>query len=582
MLRKIRILLASVCFTLVTLLFLDFTGTIHLWFSWLAKIQFLPALLALNVGVVIGLIALTLLFGRIYCSVICPLGVLQDFFIWLGGRKNRNRFQFKPANSILRCSALGVFVLLMAAGLGSIAALIAPYSAFGRIAGTIFRPVYLLANNGLAYLAERADSYAFYSVDIWITGGVTLAAAALTLIALAIFSYSDGRIYCNSICPVGTVLGFLSRFAVFKPVIDTEKCVSCGLCAKNCKSSCIDIPNAKIDLSRCVACMDCLSVCRMEAIHLGITAPQKQETQSGKTQSSETQTAGAQESKAAEVEESQAAEMKESQTDTAPESAASSNAQPSSDAPKKEGSMDVNLRRAFLTAVTLTAANSALAQVPGAGGSSAGSSSGNPTQAAPRKKSAGAPSLVQEESATDGGLAPLEEKRVPRRKSPITPPGSVSLRNLTSHCTACQLCVSVCPNHVLRPSDNPKMLMMPEVSYEHGYCRPECVRCTQVCPTGAINLLDVAAKSATRIGLAVWRRGMCVVQKDGVSCGNCARHCPTKAIQMVPKDPNDPKSLEFPVVDPDRCIGCGACENLCPTRPFSAIYVEGLNRHIQD
>lgn len=75
MLRKIRIAFAVVCFVLVTLLFLDFTGTLHAWFGWLAKIQFLPALLALNFGVVAVLVILTLLFGRIYCSVICPLGV---------------------------------------------------------------------------------------------------------------------------------------------------------------------------------------------------------------------------------------------------------------------------------------------------------------------------------------------------------------------------------------------------------------------------------------------------------------------------------------------------------------------------
>ena len=79
MLRKIRIFAATFCFVLITLLFLDFTGTIHAWFGWLAKIQFWPALLALNVGVVVGLIILTLLLGRVYCSVICPLGVKISF-----------------------------------------------------------------------------------------------------------------------------------------------------------------------------------------------------------------------------------------------------------------------------------------------------------------------------------------------------------------------------------------------------------------------------------------------------------------------------------------------------------------------
>ncbi|MBP5667200.1 MAG: 4Fe-4S binding protein, partial [Salinivirgaceae bacterium] len=78
MLRKIRISLAVVFYTLITLLFLDFTGTIHTYFGWMADIQFVPALLALNVGVVVALLVLTFLFGRVYCSVICPLGVMQD------------------------------------------------------------------------------------------------------------------------------------------------------------------------------------------------------------------------------------------------------------------------------------------------------------------------------------------------------------------------------------------------------------------------------------------------------------------------------------------------------------------------
>ena len=84
MLRKIRLTFAMICFALITLLFLDFTGTLHGWFGWLAKIQFLPAVLALNVGVILFLVILTLVCGRIYCSVICPLGVFQDILAWLG------------------------------------------------------------------------------------------------------------------------------------------------------------------------------------------------------------------------------------------------------------------------------------------------------------------------------------------------------------------------------------------------------------------------------------------------------------------------------------------------------------------
>ena len=161
MLRKTRITLAIVFYTIITLLFLDFTGTIHTWFGWMAKIQFLPAVLALNLGVIIALILLTVLFGRVYCSVICPLGVMQDIFAWFGKKQKKNRYTYSPAKNWLRYGMLGVFIVAMVAGFGGLAALIAPYSAYGRIVSNLLAPVWQWANNGLAYLAERADSYAF-------------------------------------------------------------------------------------------------------------------------------------------------------------------------------------------------------------------------------------------------------------------------------------------------------------------------------------------------------------------------------------------------------------------------------------
>ena len=157
--------------------------------------------------------------------------------------------------------------------------------------------------------------------------------------------------------------------------------------------------------------------------------------------------------------------------------------------------------------------------------------------------------------------------------------GSLSARHFAQHCTACQLCVSNCPNDVLRPSTSLSTFMQPTMSYERGYCRPECTKCGDVCPTGAIKPITRAYKSATQIGHAVWIKKNCVPLTDGVECGNCARHCPTGAITMVPINPKDEHSLKIPAVNEARCIGCGACENLCPARPFSAIYVEGHEVH---
>lgn len=490
MLRKIRLTLAILFFTLVTLLFLDFTGTAHAWFGWMAKIQFLPAVLALNIGVVVLLILLTLVFGRIYCSVICPLGVFQDVVAWLGKKRKKNRYGYSKALNWLRYGVLGLFIVALAAGIGSLVALLAPYSSYGRMANNLFQPLWQWSNNGLAYLSERAGNYAFYSVDVWMKSLSTFIIAAFTFIIIAILAWRGGRTYCNTICPVGTVLGFLAKYAWLKPVIDTSKCVNCNLCARNCKSACIDVKEHKIDYSRCVACMDCISKCHKGAI--SYTHP------SGK------------------------------------------------DATPASNEKIDNARRSFLTATTVLATTSA---------------------------------LKAQEKNVDGGLAKIEDKLIPDRTTPLTPPGSFSARNLTQHCTACQLCISACPNGVLRPSTDLMKLMQPEMSYERGYCRPECTKCSEVCPAGAIHPLTVEDKSAVQIGHAVWVKKNCIPLRDGVDCGNCARHCPTGAIQMVPSDPDMTDSPKIPIINVERCIGCGACENLCPARPFSAIYVEGHEMH---
>lgn len=189
MLRKIRTILAIFFFVSVTLLFLDFTGTWHTWMGWMAKIQFLPALLALNVGVVAMLVVLTLLFGRIYCSVICPLGVMQDIVSWISGRRKKKKFRFaySPALKWLRYGMLGVFVMALVAGIGSIVALLAPYSAYGRIAQNLFAPVWQSGNNLLAYFAERAESYAFYETEVWMRSLPTFIIAIVTFVLLFVW-----------------------------------------------------------------------------------------------------------------------------------------------------------------------------------------------------------------------------------------------------------------------------------------------------------------------------------------------------------------------------------------------------------
>ena len=496
MLKKIRTMLAAVVFVLITLLFLDFTGTLHHWLSWMAKIQFLPAVMALNVVVVVALVALTLVFGRIYCSVICPLGVFQDLLARF--HRKKNKYSYSKEVRWLRYPVLVLFVIAGLAGIGSFFQLLAPYSAYGRIATMIFQPVWKAGNNLLAMLAEHYESYAFYSVDTWLRSLPVLLIAVVTLVVLFVLAWRGGRTYCNTICPVGTILSFFARFSWMKVHFDADKCKNCSMCSRNCKAACIDYKTHSVDYSRCVVCGNCIDSCKFGALKYGHGLVRVV-----------------------------------ADGGISPEGSIKSNGIDSS-------------KRSFLVASALVT-----------------------TAAMAQKK----------EKLMDGGLAEIEDKVAPERQTPLTPPGSLSFDNLSKHCTGCQLCVSECPNQVLRPSSDLMHLMQPTMSYEHGYCRPECTRCSEVCPAGAIQRVDKPDKSSIQIGHAVWIKKNCIPLTDGVECGNCARHCPSGAIEMVPSDPNDEESLMLPAINEAACIGCGACEYVCPSRPFSAIYVEGHETH---
>ena len=490
MLRILRRIFASIFIVGITLLFLDFTGIFTAYFSWMTKLQFLPAVISANVIVITLLVILTLLVGRVYCSVICPLGIMQDVISHFGLRAKKNRYTYSKEKRILRFAVLVVFITMMIVGVGSFVALLAPYSSYGRIITNLGQPIILAINNLLADWAEANDSFAFAQTDLWLRSVSSMAVAGATLLIIGFLAWRYGRTYCNTICPVGTVLGYLSKCSLLKLTIDTEKCVNCGLCGKNCKSSCIDVKNHSIDYSRCVACMNCIDKCHKHAIGYQLKL---------------------------------------------------SSSNNNNDNNKVDGE-----KRNFIAMVgALTASAIATAQ----------------------------------EKTTDGGVAPIIDKTVIKRQTPIVPAGSLGLRNFADHCTGCQLCITKCPNGVLRPSSDLLSLLQPEMSYERGFCRPECNICSQVCPAGAIKPITVEDKSSIKIGTAVWNKELCVVLTDKVSCGNCERKCPAGAITMIPMDPDDHDSPRVPMVDENKCIGCGACENLCPSRPISAIHVEGVERH---
>lgn len=548
MLRKIRTALALVFWLGITVLFLDVSGALHAWLAWMAKLQFLPAVLAANVGVTVLVIVLTLVVGRIYCSVICPLGVMQDAFNRLGARLVRDkakrrfgrfRYWYPRWAKVVRWAVFALVLAAIVVGAGAVVRVFAPYSSYGRIVTTLLRPGVDALNNVLADLSAQYDDYTFSHVELWMRSGAALAVALTSLIVVGGMAVWRGRFYCNTICPVGTVLGWLARRSILRIHINADRCTKCGLCERRCKAMAIDAGRRHVDLTRCVDCFDCLDACRTGALSYGIDKPLSVPATDGKAAAGGKAAA---DSKA----KSEGKPIAKDVTNLAEDKAKSEG---ESTANNVLNASDGTSRRAFLaTMATLTVDAK----------------------------------LRADSKIVDGGLAVIADKKPYRRETPICPPGALSLRNLSQKCTGCLLCVSACPNDVLRPASDLTHFLQPTLSYERNHCRPECHACSDVCPAGAILPLGKtheekkARKSSLKIGRAVWIADNCVPLTDGVSCGNCARHCPTGAITMVPSRPDDPRSPRIPTVDDERCIGCGACEHLCPSRPYSAIHVEGI------
>lgn len=426
----------------ITALLLDATGVLRHWLGWMPKIQLLPAVMALNFVMVAVILVVAALVGRLYCSVICPMGIFQDLIIWF--RRlifPKRKFRYHRPQNWLRYIVLVLFVALMLVGLNGIAVLVAPYSAYARMVTNIHGT------------------------------GLPLAIAIVTIAVIGVMSFVWGRLWCNTICPVGSLLSLVSKHSLFGIRIDAAKCVGCHKCEHKCKAMCIDIEKKAVDLSRCVDCFDCLGECKVGAIKMGVKNKQQKE-------------------------------------------------------------LDAS-RRKFVAGTVAVGATMA---------------------------------MQAQEQKLDGGLAAIMDKQVPKRKTPVKPFGARSLKNFSQRCTACQLCVSQCPEKVLRPSTQLESLMQPEMNYTDGYCRMACTRCSEVCPAGAIQPVSKEEKTGISIGVAV------VLKENCVSCGNCARHCPSVAISMVDG---------IPSVNEARCLGCGACEYYCPARPVTAIYVEGREVHTE-
>lgn len=274
-LKTTRKVLAIAIFLYVLIVFLDFTGSVPEKVDHgMTFLQFIPSLiefihlLGITSAGFLVIIILTLLFGRIYCSTVCPAGTLQDAVIF-ARRKilKKRRFRYLKPRNILRISILALVLLPVLAGSMALVNLLDPYSLFGRISVELFHPVVVSLNNLLALIFKSFNNFFFKPVEIgrFVTGPFVI--ALLFLGILVIFPLLKGRQYCNTICPVGTVLGYLSKISLYRISLDKILCTQCGDCMFTCKAGCIDVKNKRVDHSRCIACFNCLTVCSANGVH---------------------------------------------------------------------------------------------------------------------------------------------------------------------------------------------------------------------------------------------------------------------------------------------------------------------------
>ncbi len=474
-LAKIRIAFSALLFILFLLLF--FGGEKQaaflspLLFPW----QFVPALIniftkpeTLFIFGFIVLLGLSLIFGRLYCSFLCPLGTLQDIFIALfrkvGPRRNHS-FQ-KPQNW-LRYPILVLTSLTVAWGAMALLNFLDPYSIFSRTMTHLVEPLTVWTYNAVIGFLHIFDIYVF-DKKLHSVPPVILSVTAGFFLLIAGMSFASGRLYCNTFCPVGTLLGLIARISFFKLTLNETSCNACGRCASVCKAGCINMQEMTIDWSRCVNCFNCLDACPQSSIRYTFSR------------------------------------RMHGQNNWSP------------------------ARRGFLTG-SVAAVGSILLL------------------------------LNSHIRLAFGG----------KTNTPITPPGSIGLQHFTNTCTACHLCVSVCPTKVITPAFleyGVAGLMQPLLNYRESYCDYECNLCGKICPTGAIKPLALEEKKFTQIGEAKLIKERCIVYINNENCGACGEVCPTHTISFVNKN-----NILYPETDVQYCIGCGACEKACPTAPKSII-----------
>jgi ferredoxin len=486
--------------------------------------------------------------GRFYCSTLCPFGFVQELVADAGrvishvGSKRRARDpagsrladgRYRPGRPFIH-GTLAVTALATAlAGSSTFLAFIEPYALFGKMASGLARPLVELANNALAALFGLVGSYAIAVAPLsWDVAGVAVGALPLALAGGLVLW--RGRLFCELLCPAGALLRVAAAKPLFGLRIDRDACTGCGRCERVCPASCMRPRGEGVDEDRCLRCLECAAACPESAIGFGrirgmSPAPgaARRSIAPGGAVRGSARPGGAVPDKAV------------------PGSITSGDAEPVS---VEAGIRPLISRGVFLSKLALAA--------PLVAGCAAF-----------------VPLFAKAAARREPGAFMAGRLRVP-----ALPPGAGDMDRFLARCTACGLCSAVCPSGVIAPASSQWGLLDPAkpfLAYDRAYCQFECDLCLRSCPTGALRPMGLEEKKATSVGRSVLLLNLCIVLTKGTSCGACAEHCPSGAIAMVRASLGGPPR---PVLDTAYCIGCGACETVCPAKPEKAIYVEGRTR----
>jgi len=498
--------------------------------SMITRLQFIPAGLSSYAGragalfIFAGIILLTLIFGRIYCSMLCPLGILQDIAARITRRKGEHAPQHRRARPNRFAWRVGILILIsLVLGCFSMISWLDPYSISARFFSAIIYPCVIEVRHILGISAQQ------YLWDVY--PPQLLAIIILSFAIPLILALWRPRFYCNTLCPVGLILGLLSRWSPLSLRIDKSICKSCGSCTKTCKTNAINIKTQEIDSSRCIACYRCIGKCKRNAIHI---LPRKKATaEDSPSQKSSPMTATVAQVNCPSVQESR------------PSAA-------HTPCPKKQAEHQprpVDKSRRALLGFGLCASIGSL--IPSCKDSSA------------RSNKLSAP-IDLDPSKLGNNHADI-----------LLPPGASSIEQFLDRCTGCGLCISACPSKILRPSMSLygwEGLMKPYMNEQAGagICAYNCNACGEVCPEAAIQALSLERKKKLQIGLVAYKASDCIAWNESKECAKCISACPSGALKA--------KKVIIPELYLEQCRACHLCSSACPEGAISLIVENGRAR----